>query len=248
MTVRNERVGWAAHGRRCLCALIAAVGVMSMQATAATTTLSFVSTTSGVHGTLGKYTGSMTWDSSSQELKVTINVLATTATGGKLTGVAFGGPVGAGMWSLIQAPTSFAQLGGASAGSINAQPFGYFNAGAGNGSNWMGGTPDPNGIAAGHSATFVFKLVGSGLPTDVSAFWQTHPNNPNGQPQNPPGGAFGLVARFQGFDATVDPEDPTSDKSPAILQMVVVPVPAPVLLAGLGLIGVAAARRRFSAR
>lgn len=239
--MRRATQGWRSAG-----VVVAALLAVSSGAAGGVTTLAFKSTTSGIHGTLGHYEGSMSWDSVAKTLTLNIEVLGTTALGGKLTGIAFGGPVGAATWLSLSSPNSnaFSLIGGASAGSVNAMPFGSFNAGAALGGNWMGGGSPNSGItAADGMQTFVFQLAGSTLPNDVSAFWQTHSSTP-------PAGAFGLVARFRGFTDPdpdlYDPTDPGSDKSPAILQMVVVPIPAPALLAGLGLIGVVAARRRFT--
>lgn len=207
--------------------------VASTTASAGYTSLSFVSTVVDGHGTIGKYDGSLgfshTAGNSSATLTITLNNLLSTASGGKLTGFVLNGPAVSGLtYALTAKPNSSWSKTGA---AENAAPFGSYSLGAALGGSFLGGgSPNP-GLAVGSSFSFEFSVNGASslLETlSASSFW----NGMNGNP------AF--LARFKGFT------NGGSDKSPAALAMQVVPIPAPVLLAGAGLLGAFAIRRRLT--
>jgi hypothetical protein len=207
---------------------------------AGTTSFQFVSTISGSHGTLGQYSGSMTFShagGTSATLSVTLKNLETTAAGGKITGFVFGAPSISGLtFALVSVPSipnanRTWQI--ATGRNAAANPFGMYALGAAIGGNFLRGGSPNTGLAVGETGTWVFSVTGSesSLASIVAAdFWSAN--------------EFGFVARFRGF------ADGGSDKTPGVIipleSLVVVPVPAPVLLAGAGLLIGVAARRRFT--
>lgn len=220
-------------------------GLATLCATAShagTTSFQFGSTTSGTHGSLGQYSGSMTYShtgGNSATLTITLKNLETTGAGGKLTGFVFGAPSMSGLtYGLVSVPSipnankSWKLALGRGAA---ANPFGQYQLGAAIGGNFLGGGSPNTGLTVGQTGTWVFSVSGSesSLASIVASnFWSSN--------------EFGFVARFRGFD------DGGSDKTPGVVippqeLVTVVPVPAPVLLAGAGLLVGAVVRRRMSA-
>lgn len=201
---------------------VLACGLVATTASAGPLTLNFHGNVAASESSLGSFTGSLTWNPTLSQLTISLTNTSPVANGGYLTAFAFQGIEGL-TYSLQTPPTNWAQL----AGSVDASPFGEFTLGASTGSGWQGGGPPQNGLAIGQSAQFVFAVGGVANPgsLDAMSFW-----NQNEE------GFFGVV-RFRGF------EDGGSDKVPMALS--VVPVPAPVLLAGLGLVAGVVVRRRM---
>ncbi|MBL9147433.1 MAG: hypothetical protein JNM94_01935 [Phycisphaerae bacterium] len=215
-------------------ATAAAVLAASMAGVAAagTSSLSFGSTVIDGFGTLGKYSGSIDWThtsgAGSGTLTVTLKNLATTASGGKLTGFVFNGPLQGLSYALSTKPNA---AWSKTSSNENAAPFGSYTVGAALGGNFLGGGNPNNGLGIGSEFSFDFTVSGNSSILDAlsaSSFWTSSDGNP----------AF--VARFRGFAGG------GSDKSPAA-ALQVVPVPLPVGLAAAGLIGAIALRRRTKA-
>lgn len=217
---------------------VACAAAIGGGATAGVSSFSFGSTTSGSHGTLGQYSGSMSWShvsGNTATLTVSLTNLASTAAGGKLTGFVFGTPSVAGLtYKLTTVPANNSAWKIAVGRGAAAQPFGNYQMGAALGGDWNGGGSPNAGIGVGQTGTWVFTITGgeSTLATlAASNFW--HATN-----------EFGFVARFKGFN------DGGSDKTPGQIsppeELTVVPVPAPVLFAGVGLIAGVVVRRRLA--
>jgi hypothetical protein len=202
--------------------------------------LNFQSTT-GLEG-LGSYNGSMQWSYAGGAATrgfLTVSITNTSSIAGFLTAFAFNGP-STGFTYGLQTPSApgefFQRIGGGAnpAGSISASPWSNYLVGASTSNSWLGGGNPNRGLAVGETGSFTFTVdaTASALATlDVLSFWSANGNSP----------AF--AARFRGFanggsdkvGATQTPQDLT-----------VVPIPAPVALAGLGLIGAVLARRRMA--
>lgn len=247
MTQRERWMRSATQGWRSAGVVVVALLAVSSGAAGGTSSLSFVSTTVGSHGSMGTYSGSLNWSwttGTSGTLEVKLKNTSASSVGGFLTAFALGGPVGSG-WSyqLVSTPSSFSYLlGGTAPATVDADPFGKYALGASTTNAWLGGG-QPAGLAPGEEGSFVFTLTALSDATSpllsaltASDFW--------GDPVDPSQGigSWGFVARFRG----IGPNGEDSDKSPAMQSLVVIPIPAPALLAGLGLIGAVAARRRFT--
>lgn len=225
------------------CARVAVAGCLAALCASAshagTTSFQFGSAISGNHGSIGQYSGSMTFShtgGTSATVTVTLKNLESTGAGGKLTGFVFGAPsisgLTYGLVSVPSIPNASKTWRLATGRGAAANPFGQYQLGAAIGGDFLGGGSPNTGLAVGQTGTWVFSVVGSesSLASIVAAnFWSSN--------------EFGFVARFRGFD------DGGSDKTPGVVippqeLVTVVPVPAPVLIAGAGLlIGVAARRR-----
>jgi hypothetical protein len=196
-------------------------------------TLNITANTGASTEHLGNFTGSLTWNYTANASfgKFIVALTNTSAVaGGKITGFALSKPTVSG---LSYALTSVTHPFTAFASAQNAAPFGTYDLGAGlNGTFTGGGSPNA-GVKIGQTGTFEFTVSGlaSTLATlDASSFF----SGPN---------QYDMVVRYRGF------EHDGSDKVPAQLvpqqDVQVVPVPAPLALAGLGLIGGAVLRRRM---
>ncbi len=107
--------------------------------------------------------------------------------------------------------SSFLNLTGS---GLNAPPFGTYEGGAGLHGQFLGGGSPNNGIAVGDSDTFTFDIVASDASLlDTMDFL-------SGSSE------FDFVVRFRGF------VNGGSDKVPGTT---VIPLPAPILMAGIGL-------------
>lgn len=164
-------------------------------------------------GTLGSFTGSISYTYNSGNTgTLTIALTTTSAAGGKLTGFAFN----------IDGPNATATLSTTdyssftNTGTTAANPYGTFEAGAALGGNWEGGGSPNNGIAHGATGHFTFTVSG----TDAFRLTAKSFDEPTGN---------NFVVRFRGFD------NGGSDK----VLGVTTPAPASVslALAGLGLFG-----------
>lgn len=157
---------------------------------------------------------------------LTVEMENTTPSGnGYLTGFLFG-KVDLGAFSSISlsaAPNSEWKLALDDSGS----PFGNFEYGAALDGDWTGGGSPSDGIAAGDSFTFEFKFVGGNAATlDTADFLQADDN-----------GRF-MAVRFRGGGMGGE----GSDK--VLGTIVLIPLPAPVWMAGAGLLAVAGYRMK----
>lgn len=103
-------------------------------------------------------------------------------------------------------------------GIESAAPYGTFMAGAALGADWLGGGSPVNGIAVGDTATFTFAVSALDASALSAASFMNGDND------------FNFLVRFRGLD------NGGSDKVPG--------VPAPGVMALLGLGGVLSTRRR----
>lgn len=151
---------------------------------------------------------------------LTVDMENTTPSGnGFLTGFLFGKTdLGAfDSISLASSPNASWKL----ALDDNGAPFDSFEYGAALGGDFLGGGPPEPGIAAGDSFTFEFEFEGGNAKNlTTSDFLQADAN-----------GRF-MVVRFRGGDMGGE----GSDK--VLGMLVIIPLPAPVWMAGAGLLGV----------
>lgn len=185
-------------------------------ACAVTSSLSFESL-AGLYGTDSAYTG--TFQIAGSTLTVQ---LQTSGASGYLTGVAFNAPEGA-ITGMTSAPAHFKSLDGA-----GASPFGVYAEGAGLGGSWQSGGNPRDGVPVGEQATFVYALANDSYKADD--FWSGTCVKA--------AGCAPLVVRFRGT------EPDSGDKVSASLTTVPEPETYALMLAGVGLIGFIARRRR----
>lgn len=187
-------------------------------------------------GTLGHYTGSFSYSSTSAtEATITFSILNTSPAlnGGFLTAIVFNNPddLITGV-SLSSAPTNFQLLGAAGfSNGINASPYGQFDIGASTSSSFQGGGAPSNGLGVGVSGSFEFQLTGTLLDTLAKSDFYTERSVPPGIGE----GRQFFAARFRGF------LDEGSDKVPATLDN---PEPSTLTLAGIGAIVLIGGYRR----
>lgn len=204
-----------------LTATIAALacGLAATTASAGPLTLNFHGNVAASEAGLGSFSGSLTWNPTLSRLTVSLTNTTPNANGGLLSGFALQGNPGFTYTAV--------NLGGWNlfSGPVNGQPYGQFTFGAGTGQNFQGG--GGGGIGIGQTINLVFAVGGVANPNslDAMSFWNANS-----------AGNFGVV-RFNSFT------NGGSDKVPMALS--VVPVPAPALLAGLGLIAGVVVRRRM---
>lgn len=145
---------------------------------------------------------------------------------GFLTGIVFNEPAGAITGQTSQPTASFEFIDG----PVSAFPYGSFDVGSALGGSFLGGGSPNGGVALvdGATAEWTFSLAGNGY--SASDFWEETCTNQ---------GCFGFVARFRGLDTQAG-----SDKIPAIPTPIPEPETYALMLAGLGLVGWVARRRR----
>ncbi len=222
-------------------ASVVATAVASTIAAAASASTMSISFGSGQGlSNLGSFTGSMQWSYAGGGATsgfLTVSLTNTSSLSGYLTAFALNGPASGVTYSL-QAPTGdasqFGMIGGGAnpSGTINAAPWDNYIVGASTSNSWTGGGNPNKGLAVGETGSFTFKVsaVSSLLAgLDVLSFFT---NDDEGNPE--------LAVRFRGFS------NGGSDKVGA--ELTVVPVPMPVAIAALGLIGAGLVRRRMTAR
>lgn len=201
---------------RSILAFVASLFIGSMGHAAVVT---FNSWSGGSTEGLGAFTGSMDYsftNANNAQLIVSLTNTSPPANGGFITAFGFQQPGGITGVSLSTLTNLDTLLGGPTfSGGISAPPFAGLDIGAGLDNSWLGGgNPNP-GIGVGVTGTWTFTLTGTGLDNlDSQSFVDEL-----------------MVVRFRGF------VDGGSDKVPT-------PEASSVILAGLGLAGVALLVRR----
>ncbi len=188
-------------------------------------------------GSLGDFTGNI--DFSGSTLTVQLTNTSAAANGGFITGFVLNNPMDlvTGV-TLSGTDADFARLG-LDNNNVNGAPFGQFDFGAAISANFEGGGQPSRGIGVGSSATFVFSLTGElgGLTTQS---FLTALSSGTGVGEE---GYAPLVVRFRGFadggsdKVAITPPGGTGNENE-------VPEPAMLGLLGLGVLGLAVARRR----
>jgi hypothetical protein len=138
------------------------------------------------------------------------------ANGGFLTAFVFNINSSDGSASATLSSSTNASFLNITGGGLNAPPFGTYEAGAGLNGTFLGGGNPSGGIAVGETDTFTFDIVATDAATLETLDFLTGSSD------------FDFVARFRGF------EDGGSDKVPGV-PTTVIPLPAPIVLAGIGL-------------
>lgn len=135
-------------------------------------------------GTGATYSGEMEYDSTLQELSISLTNTTPAAIGGFITALAFliDSSDPAASATLMNAnPAMFANTGSVFTGGT----FGNYKAGAGVGGDFLGGGP-PNGIAIGDTGSFVFNVSASDAGSLTTASFLSNPTD--------------LLVRFRGLD------------------------------------------------
>jgi hypothetical protein len=201
---------------------------------------------------LGYFSGSMDFAASSStnaSLTLILDNLSSTASGGKIVGVALNLPFVSGSsitgLSFTGPNTNFVSLG-LTDNDVNASPLGYFDfgsstvSGVGMGSaSWQNGFPNA-GIAVNSSGTFTFTFTGSNLGalSTLDFINAVAPGNTQGPSQF-------IAVRFQGFDGVnAGRSDKVGGFIPSSPPTVPVPASAWLLLSGLGSMGVLARKKK----
>ena len=188
----------------------------------------------GLEG-LGSFEGTLTYTPSTATLVISLTNTSPAANGGFLTAFALNNPDDkiTGI-SLSATDTDFGLLGTApfNGDDVDAQPFGHYDFGASNTSDWLGGGSPTNAIGVGQTATFTFSLTGTTLNTlTEESFVGELPSGMEGECCD----EF-MVVRFRGFD------DEGSDKVPT--DFTPIPEPSALFLLGVGMVGIVLWRRR----
>lgn len=177
-----------------------------------------------------KATFSYAYNATAMAYQLTVTMENTTASGnGNLTGFAFGGV------AIADIAMTLSSVSGTGAttdpdwffvANTTWNPYGTFKYGATLPPNFNGGGSGASGIDTSETGTFVFNVTGSGAGLlDESDFLQDNAE-----------GEFILV-RFKGLAG-----DEGSDHLPG--QIVLIPLPAPVWMAGAGLLAVVGYRMK----
>ena len=184
---------------------------------------------------LGSFDGLLEYDADLFSTVGTLQIMLTNTSapenGGYITGFLFNiASAEDATATLLYDPESLYPFEQCVGGGLNGQPFGNpYDAGAALEGSFLGGGDPTPGIAVGETGTFAFQIQApnAGSLTAMSFV--------EGGPYD-----FDFLVRFRGFD------DGGSDKVPAV----VVPLPAPIALGAIGLVGavIGAARYRRSSR
>ena len=168
---------------------------------------------------LGSLTGRITYDSGLGSLLVELTNTSNPGNGGFITGFLFNIADGGNDVSVALTSATHPFLQTVTPMERAGAPFGIFDAGAALDGDWEGGG-DPNpGIAVNQTGMFGFLVTGTGAGDLTATSFLDE----------------GLVARFRGF------VDGGSDKLPVVM----VPLPAPILMAGVGLAGIILTRKKL---
>lgn len=191
----------------------AAFAACAFTSTASADMIAISSMGYGIEG-YGAFSGSIAY--SSNTLTITLTNDASSAAGGKITGLVFNINGNASAMLASTTYAAFADLGA----NPSASPFGTFDAGAAMGGSWSGGGSPAAGIAIGDTGVFTFNVTGAGAGSLTAASFIEGGNGSN------------FAVRFRGF------ANGGSDKTLGHV------VPTPGSLALLGLAGLGLRRRR----
>lgn len=215
---------------------------------------------------LGKFSGTIAVDNispTSAQISVTLTNTTNAKLGGYITGFAFNLPVPIASATLTPNPTgSFNLAGGGtfnntigSYDDVPGQPYGYFDIGAGLGTDGSlnGGSPT-SGLASGQSQTFIFSITSYAGGFDLNTLSaQLLLSLASANPQG--GGAQAFLVRFRGFKnggsdkVVINPEgNPPPPPPPPPPGTVPAPPAVLLALAGVGcLLGRGVFRRKPAA-
>jgi hypothetical protein len=219
--------------KRSLC-IAALIGGMLVAAPARAGSVAMLGDASNSTEGLGSFDGMIAYDadpfSTTGVLEIMLTNTSAPDNGGYITGFLFNiASAGDATAKLLSDSGSLYPFEQCLGGGLNGQPFGNpYDAGAALGGSFLGGGDPELGIAVGETGTFAFQIKSTSAGTlNALSFLEGGPYD------------FNFLVRFRGFD------DGGSDKVPAAI----VPLPVPLAFGavGLGAVMIGAARRRRSA-
>lgn len=220
--------------------LAAAAVVVSLANAASASTVNFVSG-SGLNQ-LGSFVGTIDYTYNAGKngtLTLSLTNTSPAANGGYITGMAFNAPLGIKL-DAVSGFGKFGLTGKSNSRSVSASPWGSYSWGIVLGGSWTGGGKPADGIAVGHTQTFVLTVTAAtdaaaSALTSSSFFTKNSPSDP------------AMAVRLRGFVNSGSDKVPAEEWNPVTFQPssgpVTIPLPGAALAGSVGLLGLIVRRR-----